>query len=122
LMMAVISTTLHLALKTRSRILLIGCAHEYWGYWGCWSRQVYDISEIPRGYIRSITNSQVGAKSFNRLCWEYLMYSLLLSSLNCILQISGGISRAFPDHHMNVPLLITLANMFHFAIFHLLPP
>jgi hypothetical protein len=63
---------------------------------------------IPLIYIRSITNSQVGGKSFNRLCWEYLMYSLLLSFLNCILHISGGIPRASPDHHLNVPLTVTL--------------
>jgi hypothetical protein len=44
------------------------------------------------------------------------MYSLLLSFLNCILHISGGIPRASPDHHLNVPLTVTLTNMVHFPM------
>jgi hypothetical protein len=44
------------------------------------------------------------------------MYSLLLSFLKCTLHISAGIPQASPDHHLNVPLTVTLTNMFHFLI------
>jgi cellulose synthase A len=62
----------------------------------------YDSGEIPRGYIPSVTNSQVGAMSTLHYS-KRGGYVLVLMFLNWNLQISGEIPGASPDHHMMSP-------------------
>ena len=63
----------------------------------------YDSGEIPRGYIPSVTNSQVGSTIFDPLSSKYVVYVLVLTFFIFDLQISGEIPGASPDHHMMSP-------------------
>jgi hypothetical protein len=118
-MMLATSTTLHLAMTTRSRRLLTGCAAGAWMLGAAGMLAAPSMTVVRSGLpsttvVRSLGDTSrqsltarlvpllPGGITIKTLCQKVFEYAMMLTFW-IYLQISGEIPGASPDHHMMSP-------------------